>query len=491
MMTESERLSRIMTEMARGKERGRVLNFCPKTKTIKPERFNYRTFQYAPDPDDPISVDREDGHLSGEDGQANGQIALSGDFLESLRQEKELYVFFKGIEKERVYSLLTTRQSNQIFPGTILETEDTTQAIENFGQPEDKIRVMIKKIPEWSDYSIREESSQSRGYVKIGDKWENLPLQIVPTKNELYSRLSGLLETDILAEKRVAVFGLGSVGSLIAVELAKSGVSKFDLIDFDRIEVGNVVRHHCGISDVGRLKVDAMFDAVLEKNPFADIRVWPLRVDWEQYEVVEEIVGKADLVIIATDNQRSRLVINKAGVKAGKVCIAGGAYRRAYGGQVLRIRPGQSCCYQCFMMLLPERAEDQGVSKEEQAVGIAYTDRVVPIEPGLSTDIAPISLFMVKMAIQELLKDRPTSLRSLDDDLSASWYCWLNRREIGTQFENLEPLENNIDGMHVLRWYGVGMERHPGCPVCGDFTDNFSDKCIIDSLEALKNIPKS
>jgi hypothetical protein len=76
---------------------------------------------------------------------------------------------------------------------------------------------------------------------------------------------------------------------------------------------------------------------------------------------------------------------------------------------------------------------------------------------------------VVKLVIQELLKGTETTLRSLDDDLVAPWLLWLNRREIGTQYENLEPLEFNVGGMHILRWYGIDVKRHPACPVCGDF----------------------
>jgi hypothetical protein len=120
-------------------------------------------------------------------------------------------------------------------------------------------------------------------------------------------------------------------------------------------------------------------------------------------------------------------------------------------------------------MLLPEQAMDQEISSRRAAEGLAYTDRPVAIEPGLSTDIAPISLMVVKLVIQELLKDSETTLRSLDEDLVAPWFIWLNRREQNTQYESLEPLEYNVDGMHVLRWYGIAVERHPACPVCGDF----------------------
>ena len=317
-----------------------------------------------------------------------------------------------------------------------------------------------------------------------------VPVQLVPVKDELFSRFGGLLETDVLSEKQVAIFGLGSGGSQVAVELPKSGITKFDLIDHDRLEVGNVARHHCGLSDVGRLKVNAMADAIREKNPYAMIRTWPIKAEMKNLNILLDIIKDADLVIVATDNQESKLLLNKLSVKTDTPCIFGGANRRAYGGQVLRVKPHDSCCYQCFVMLLPDQAQDQEISSEKQAEGLAYTDRPVPIEPGLSTDIAPIALFVVKLAIQELLKGVSTTLSSLDEDLKAPWYLWLNRREAGTQFETLEPLEYNVDGMHVLRWYGIDINRHPNCPICGEFTGQLDISDISKTLDIVKNIGK-
>ena len=109
------------------------------------------------------------------------------------------------------------------------------------------------------------------------------------------------------------------------------------------------------------------------------------------------------------------------------------------------------------------------ISSRAQAEGLAYTDRPVSIEPGLSNDIAPICNMVVKLTIQALLNESQTTLRSLDDDLVASWYIFLNRREPGTQYENLGPLEFNMDGMRILRWYGIDVKPHEKCPVCGDF----------------------
>jgi hypothetical protein len=119
-------------------------------------------------------------------------------------------------------------------------------------------------------------------------------------------------------------------------------------------------------------------------------------------------------------------------------------------------------------MNLPEVDKDKEISSREQADHYSYTYGDGPIEPGLSTDIAPVSIMVVKLVIQELLKGTETTLASLNDDLVAPLFLWLNRRESGTLYEKLKPLEFNISGMHILRWYGMAMERHPECPVCGE-----------------------
>jgi hypothetical protein len=76
-------------------------------------------------------------------------------------------------------------------------------------------------------------------------------------------------------------------------------------------------------------------------------------------------------------------------------------------------------------MLFPEQ-KDQRVSNPEQARRLTYSDRPVAVEPGLANDISPISNMVTKLAIQELVKGTVTTLRSLDDDLVAPWYLWLN-----------------------------------------------------------------
>ena len=63
---------------------------------------------------------------------------------------------------------------------------------------------------------------------------------------------------------------------------------------------------------------------------------------------------------------------------------------------------------------------------------------------------------------------RSGSLRTLAG-FSAPLVVWNNRREAGTPFSGLEPLGTEVDGMRVLRWYGVPVKRDPHGPCCGNY----------------------
>jgi molybdopterin/thiamine biosynthesis adenylyltransferase len=309
-----------------------------------------------------------------------------------------------------------------------------------------------------------------RGWINKSGNFEQYKVHIVQTGEEFYSRIRGLYETDILRDKTVLIIGLGSGGSSIAIELAKAGVGKFILVDHDRLEVANIVRHACGISDLGRYKTKAVKELILEKNPFAHIETYEKECSWSWILEIRDIARKSNLVFCCTDNRASRLLINFVTLSEKRVCIYGGTFARAYGGHVLRVIPNMTMCYQCFIDILPVKAEDQEIKNESQAENLSYSDKKVSIEPGLSNDIIPISNMCVKLGILELLRNTTTSLSSLYQDLSSSWYQWLNRREPHTEYADLRPLDSEDGGeFRILAWYGILNEKNPNCPVCGDF----------------------
>lgn len=308
----------------------------------------------------------------------------------------------------------------------------------------------------------------------------NLDCAVVEIEPALAARRAGLLETTVLRESSVVIIGLGTGGAHVAVELAKCGVGRFTLIDHDRLAVGNVVRHPGGLSQVGRHKARVVRDLILEKNPGAHVDVHPIQLSAETAEAVRTMLSGVNLLIAGTDNRPSKLLINQLCIGANLTALYGGAFRRAYGGRVLRVRPRRSPCYQCMVSAMPEEAADVEISSSADAEAVAYSDRPVPVEPGLSLDVLPVATFLARLALQELVSDKPTTLDVLQRDYDAPWYLWLNRPESGTPYAQWPPLSESTDEMTINRWYGIYLDRDPECPACGDFIASVAAASGID-----------
>jgi molybdopterin/thiamine biosynthesis adenylyltransferase len=93
-----------------------------------------------------------------------------------------------------------------------------------------------------------------------------------------FSRNLGLItsaEQERLRSCRVAVAGLGGVGGVDLVTLARSGIGRFTIADPDVFEMQNSNRQYGATrSNEGRYKVDVMAEIVLDINPEADIRIF-------------------------------------------------------------------------------------------------------------------------------------------------------------------------------------------------------------------------
>lgn len=78
----------------------------------------------------------------------------------------------------------------------------------------------------------------------------------------------GKESTNILASKKVILFGLGGVGSYTAEALARAGVGTLTIVDNDTVSVTNLNRQLCALqSTVGKAKVDVVKERILDINP--------------------------------------------------------------------------------------------------------------------------------------------------------------------------------------------------------------------------------
>ena len=126
--------------------------------------------------------------------------------------------------------------------------------------------------------------------------------------------LFGRAAMEKLAASRVAVFGIGGVGGYVTEALARSGVGALDLVDHDCVSLSNLNRQISALrSTVGMLKVDVARARILDINPDAVVRTWPVfytpetarDFDFRQYDYVvdaiDTVTGKIGLVMQAEE----------------------------------------------------------------------------------------------------------------------------------------------------------------------------------------------
>ncbi|MDQ7072960.1 MAG: ThiF family adenylyltransferase [Gammaproteobacteria bacterium] len=95
--------------------------------------------------------------------------------------------------------------------------------------------------------------------------------------NRAYSRNRGLISEEdqyILKNTRVAIPGMGGMGGIHAATLARTGIGRYTIADFDEFDVHNINRQHGAMaSTVGQDKALVMEKMIKDINPSADIKV--------------------------------------------------------------------------------------------------------------------------------------------------------------------------------------------------------------------------
>jgi molybdopterin/thiamine biosynthesis adenylyltransferase len=237
-----------------------------------------------------------------------------------------------------------------------------------------------------------------------------------------YSRQILLPEIDIhgqqkLLDSSVAVFGLGGLGSPIALYLAAAGVGRLVLVDFDTVELSNLQRQIIHLTrDLGRPKVESAREKLRELNPGTVVETETRLLEGA---ALDEVVAGVDLVVDGTDNFPTRFGINAACLRQRKPLVSGAAIR--FEGQVSVYYPGQgeSPCYRCLY-------DDGGGTNET----CAQTGVVAPLL-GIIGSVQALETLKVLMGIGTPLQGRLLLL----------------------------------DGLQ-MEWHTMRFKRDPQCPVC-------------------------
>lgn len=133
---------------------------------------------------------------------------------------------------------------------------------------------------------------------------------VIPTREEMYKALEERHGAELqrkLSAASVAVCGLGGLGSNIAIALARAGVGKLHILDFDRVDISNLNRQQYFPEQLGQFKADAMYDTLKRIAPYCDIISEQVKLDEEN---IPKILAEDDIIVEAFDkaDQKAMLV---------------------------------------------------------------------------------------------------------------------------------------------------------------------------------------
>lgn len=159
-----------------------------------------------------------------------------------------------------------------------------------------------------------------------------------------------------LRPKSALVVGLGSLGSPVALQLARAGIGQLHLVDFDQLQVGNTVRWGLGWRYAGLNKAQALLNHIGTDYPYTKVNGYPLRIgnlsppsEASDYQLVRSLTESVDLVIDAAASHTVSHFLADLCKEAGKSYLWLTTTPGCAGGVVGRIRTGQGPgCWHCF-----------------------------------------------------------------------------------------------------------------------------------------------
>lgn len=217
-------------------------------------------------------------------------------------------------------------------------------------------------------------------------------------------------EYEQLSKVRVGIVGLGSIGSKVALSLARSGVQRFLLVDDDYLIPGNLVRHDLSWAFVGVHKVNAVRDALRLVAAGVDVDVKNHRIAGQESALSAAAalkdIANCDLLIDATANPEVFLRMAAIAKDNRKTLCWGELFAGGYGGLIARARPDidpnplavRSAIHAHLATLPPAPFQEAGGYDVEQEQPLVAYD----------SDVGQIASAITRLAIDAALHRNPS-----------------------------------------------------------------------------------
>lgn len=134
-------------------------------------------------------------------------------------------------------------------------------------------------------------------------------MERIPTREEMMSALEERHGRDLqakISKTTVAVCGLGGLGSNISISLARAGIGKLILIDFDKVDITNLHRQQYKASQVGLYKTEALSVNLYEIAPYINVTCHREQITEDNFET---LLAEADIICEAFDKAEAKAML--------------------------------------------------------------------------------------------------------------------------------------------------------------------------------------
>ena len=175
-------------------------------------------------------------------------------------------------------------------------------------------------------FAIKEDSE-----LKDGSNVVFIRRGVMPEREVLRAMIASRNSPELnlaLSKAVVGVAGLGGLGSNIALSLARVGVKKLVLADFDVVEPSNLNRQQYFVRHIGLKKTQALKELINDVNPFVEVETHDIFLDEKN---VASVFGECEILCEAFDNVAGKaMILNEAGASLKEKKIIGASGMAGY-----------------------------------------------------------------------------------------------------------------------------------------------------------------
>ena len=186
-------------------------------------------------------------------------------------------------------------------------------------------------------------------------------LPSTPTPNtEVFSRVKDAYDLGLLASTRVIIVGAGGAAAY-AENLVRCGVGEIVLIDPDTVEAPNIATQQTYLSDIGRPKVDAIADRLVDISPLVEVAIVQARFEELHAATLRQLLHRPmrngvqrfprhTLLCAFTDDFWTQAEVARVALQEGVPLLAAQVYRSGAAAEIVFVAPGHTAaCHRCVL----------------------------------------------------------------------------------------------------------------------------------------------